>query len=79
MNVYPQVFDSGVWSVMPEDGAFTLYAGETYFICLEFEDITSAQEYEITIIPRISLVSEHWNCYGNLFDDSSDALDVGIK
>ncbi|MCL1883013.1 MAG: InlB B-repeat-containing protein [Defluviitaleaceae bacterium] len=71
-NVFMQVFDSGLWPVMPEDGAFKLYAGEIYYICVEFNEIIFPQEFEFIAIPRITLLSDHWDYDGKLFDDSPE-------
>jgi len=64
------MFDESMWPIFPENGAFELDEGHTYFIQVNFEDIDSPREYLFFISPRTTRISEHWNYYGDLFEES---------
>ncbi|MCL2083368.1 MAG: InlB B-repeat-containing protein, partial [Oscillospiraceae bacterium] len=70
LNAWADVFDSEMMPVIPEDGGFTLYKDEIYHILLELEDVTSPQKYTCVITPRVEKISEHWDYYGDLFEES---------
>jgi alpha-tubulin suppressor-like RCC1 family protein len=71
LHAWVNVYDSGLWPVTPENGGFALYEGETYYISTAFEDITSPQDYVCIVTPRITRITEHWNYYGDLFEETS--------
>jgi uncharacterized repeat protein (TIGR02543 family) len=56
--------------IYEDEGETVLYEGETYLIRINFADITSPQDYICIVTPRITRISEHWNYYGDLFEES---------